>query len=51
MNDAVLDVSASAELTPLQFGGGLIELAILFPILAVVTGVLGGVGLRGSAWR
>ncbi|SDZ76796.1 Protein of unknown function [Haloplanus vescus] len=32
---------------PLQFGGGLIELAILFLILAVVAGVLGARGVAG----
>lgn len=41
-NQMVLpDGIASVQLHPLQFVGGLIELAILFLILAVVAGVLG----------
>lgn len=35
---------------PLQFGGGLIELAILFLILALVAGVLGARGIAGLSW-
>ncbi|TQQ80254.1 DUF1328 family protein [Halonotius roseus] len=33
--------------TPLQFGGGLIELAILFLVLAVVAAVVGASGVAG----
>jgi len=36
-----------AALTPLQFGGGLVELAILFLVLAVVAGLLGAGGVAG----
>ncbi len=44
------DKSASAQLVPLQFGGGFIELAILFVILAVVAGLLGAQGIAGLSW-
>ncbi|WP_311170368.1 DUF1328 domain-containing protein [Halobellus ordinarius] len=47
MKNSVLDVSAPAQLAPLQFGGGFIELAILFLILAVVAGILGARGIAG----
>lgn len=47
MNNSVLDVLASAQLVPLQLGGGFIELAILFLILAVVAGLLGASGIAG----
>ncbi len=40
-------MSASAQLIPLQFGGGFIELAILFLILAVVAAILGARGVAG----
>lgn len=39
--------AASVSVLPLQFGGGLIELAILFLILALVAGVLGARGVAG----
>jgi len=48
---AVWDMWMSAQLAPLQFGGGLIELAILFLILAVVTGILGASGIAGLSMR
>lgn len=44
---AALEVSGLVQLTPLQFGGGFIELAILFLILAVVAGILGARGIAG----
>lgn len=47
LSQAVFDASASAQLAPLQFGGGFIELAILFLILALVAGVLGASGVAG----
>lgn len=47
LNQAAWDVSASAQLAPLQSGGGFIELAILFLILAVVAGLLGAKGIAG----
>ena len=37
----------SAQVAPLQFGGGFIELAVLFLILAVVAGVFGARGVAG----
>ncbi|MFT4949461.1 MAG: uncharacterized membrane protein YtjA (UPF0391 family) [Natronomonas sp.] len=43
-----LSASAVAPHTlPLQFGGGLIELAILFLVLALVAAVLGARGVAG----
>lgn len=50
LDQAAWDVSASAQLVPLQFGGGFIELAILFVILAVVAGLLGAKGIAGVSW-
>lgn len=38
---------ASVLFLPLRLGGGLIELAILFLILALVAGVLGARGVAG----
>ncbi len=43
----VSDSVASAQSVPLQFGGGFIELAVLFLILAVVAAVLGASGVAG----
>lgn len=47
MTNSVLDVSALVQLAPLQFGGGFIEFAILFLILAVIAGILGARGVAG----
>ncbi|MFD1647663.1 DUF1328 domain-containing protein [Haloarchaeobius litoreus] len=44
---SVLDSAVSVQPVPLQFGGGFIELAILFLILAVVAAVLGARGVAG----
>lgn len=44
---AVLDGAVAAQALPLQFGGNLIELAILFLILALVAAVLGARGIAG----
>lgn len=44
---AILDASASAQLSPLQFGGGFLEFAILFAILAIVAAVVGASGVAG----
>ena len=41
------NVWASSQVAPLQLGGGFIELAVLFLILAVVAGVLGARGVAG----
>ena len=38
---------SAVELPALQMGGGLIELAVLFLILALVAGVLGARGIAG----
>jgi uncharacterized membrane protein YtjA (UPF0391 family) len=38
---------ASLARLPLQFGGGLIELAILFLVLAIVAAILGARGVAG----
>jgi uncharacterized membrane protein YtjA (UPF0391 family) len=48
---AGVDVLAPAQLAPLQLGGGFIELAILFLILAVVAGVLGARGVAGISMQ
>nr|WP_256399370.1 DUF1328 domain-containing protein [Haloarchaeobius litoreus] len=40
-------VSSTFGSLPLQFGGGLLELAILFFILAIVAAVLGARGIAG----
>jgi len=42
-----LGVLASEQLSPLVVGGGFIELAVLFLILAVVAGLLGARGVAG----
>ena len=47
LGQAALDMTAPAQLAPLQLGGGFIELAILFLILALVAGVLGARGVAG----
>jgi uncharacterized membrane protein YtjA (UPF0391 family) len=47
MNSFVLDASTPAQVAPLQFGGGFVELAVLFLILAVVAGLLGAKGVAG----
>lgn len=47
MNSFVLDASTPAQVAPIQFGGGFIELAVLFLILAVVAGLLGAKGVAG----
>ncbi len=48
LGGTAVDVSASAlAAAPLQFGGGLVELAVLFLILAVVAGILGASGVAG----
>lgn len=39
--------SASVQIAPLQVGGGVIELAIMFLILAVVALILGAKGVAG----
>jgi uncharacterized membrane protein YtjA (UPF0391 family) len=45
---AVLDSVGSAQVSPLQLGGsGLVELAVLFLVLALVAAVLGARGIAG----
>ncbi len=51
LGQAAMDLSAPAQLAPLQFGGGFIELAILFLILAVVAGILGAKGIAGLSMQ
>ncbi|WP_396613543.1 DUF1328 domain-containing protein (plasmid) [Haloferax sp. S1W] len=51
----VLDSAVSVQAVPLQFGGGFIELAVLFLILALVAAVLGarevaGVSMNIAKW-
>lgn len=43
------DSLASFQFLPL-FGGGLIELAVLFLLLALVAGFLGARGIAGLSW-
>lgn len=43
----VLDSAVSVQAVPLQFGGGFLELAILFLLLALVAAVLGARGVAG----
>ncbi|WP_380675091.1 DUF1328 domain-containing protein [Salinigranum sp. GCM10025319] len=43
----VLETVVSLQAVPLQFGGGFIELAVLFLILALVAAVLGARGIAG----
>jgi uncharacterized membrane protein YtjA (UPF0391 family) len=45
--DTVLQRAVSVQAVPLQFGGDLIELAVLFLILALVAAVLGARGVAG----
>lgn len=51
LGQAILDSQASAQLVPLQFGGGFIELAVLFLVLAVVAGILGAKGIAGLSMK
>lgn len=50
-SQTVLDGVLTASLTPLQFGGGFIELAVLFLILAIVAAVLGARGIAGLSMQ
>jgi uncharacterized membrane protein YtjA (UPF0391 family) len=43
----VIGSAMTVNVLPLQFGGGFIELAILFLILALVAAVLGARGVAG----
>ena len=43
----ILDSAVSVRVVLLQFGGGFIELAVLFLILALVAAVLGVRGVAG----
>jgi uncharacterized membrane protein YtjA (UPF0391 family) len=51
LGQAIPDIQAPAQLALLQFGGGLIELAVLFLILAVVAGILGAKGIAGLSMK
>jgi len=42
-----LSVTELTPLSPLQFGGGFLELAVLFFVLALVAAVLGARGVAG----
>lgn len=46
-SSVVLDSAVSVQALPLQSGGGFIELAILFLVLAVVAALLGARGVAG----
>ncbi|WP_276272068.1 DUF1328 family protein [Haloarcula litorea] len=43
--------SLAAGIAPLQLGGGLIELAVLFFVLAIVAAVVGARGVAGLSMR
>jgi len=48
LSSEILDTSLSImETVPLQFGGGFLELAVLFFILAIVAAVVGASGVAG----
>lgn len=47
----VLSPLVSAQFTPLQLGGGFLEIAILFAVLAIVAAVLGASGVAGVSMR
>jgi uncharacterized membrane protein YtjA (UPF0391 family) len=47
LRQAALDTASIAQLLPLQFGGDLIGLAVLFLVLAIVAAVLGAGGVAG----
>ncbi|MEF8814276.1 MAG: DUF1328 domain-containing protein [Halovenus sp.] len=47
LQQAILDGATATQALPLLLGGDLIELAILFLILAVVAAVLGAGGIAG----
>jgi uncharacterized membrane protein YtjA (UPF0391 family) len=47
LTETALESAVSLQPIPLQFGGGFIELAVLFLILAVVAAVLGARGVAG----
>ncbi|MDS0283619.1 DUF1328 domain-containing protein [Haloarcula onubensis] len=47
LNQVIGTGLSATELPVLQLGGGLIELAILFLVLALVAGVLGARGVAG----
>lgn len=44
---ATASILDSVQLTPLQFSGGFLELAVLFFVLAIVAAVLGARGVAG----
>lgn len=44
---SAFDALGSSLSVPLQFGGGLLELAILFFVLALVAAILGARGVAG----
>ncbi len=47
----VTTAATSMQLDPMQFGGDLIGLAVLFLVLAVVAAVLGAGGIAGLSWN
>ncbi|MCU4719157.1 DUF1328 domain-containing protein [Halapricum hydrolyticum] len=51
LGQAAVNLSTSAQIVPLQFGGGFIELAILFLVLAVVAAILGARGIAGLSMQ
>ena len=51
MSGRDLVVAVDAVSVPLQFGGDLLSLAILFFVLAIVSAVLGARGVAGLSMR
>lgn len=51
LGQAAVNLSTSVQIVPLQFGGGFIELAILFLVLAVVAAILGARGIAGLSMQ
>jgi len=47
LTQAVPTTGTAGQLVPLQFGGGLLWLAVVFLVLALVAGVLGARGIAG----
>jgi uncharacterized membrane protein YtjA (UPF0391 family) len=47
LTQPVAATAAAGQFVPLQFGGDLIGLAIVFLVLALVAGVLGAQGVAG----
>ena len=47
IGSSTLAVASVVPVLPLQFGGGFLELALVFLVLAIVAGLLGARGVAG----